>query len=143
MRASIRMAQAIEYRAQKFATSRRELGIDTQRKTRPIRIMIKTFNDLEFKDRPEVGSCSRMTRSALMSLGNNVEISVVDGDTHYSNPGETYEVAVFHRGQMINLQEHDQVLGWQDAREVELLMKEIQMNIRFVDELKEKYQENF
>ena len=100
---------------------------------------VKTFNDLEFKNRPEFRARSGKTRAARMSLGNNVEISVVDGDTHYSNPGETYEVAVFHRGQMINLQEHDQVLGWQDAREVELLMKEIQMNPRYINELKEKY----
>lgn len=100
---------------------------------------VKTFNDLEFKDRPEFTHRPGMTRSARMSLGNNVEISVVDGATHYSNPGETYEVAVFHRGQMINLREHDQVLGWQDAREVELLMKEIQMNPRYINELKEKF----
>lgn len=104
---------------------------------------IKTFNDLEFKDRPEFRARSGKTRSARISLGNNVEMSVVDGDTHYSNPGETYEVAVFHRGQMLNLQEHEQVLGWQDAREVELLMKEIQMNPRFINELREKYGEAY
>ena len=100
--------------------------------------LIKTFNDLEFKDRPEFRAREGMTRSARISLGNNVEMSVVDGETHYSNPGETYEVAVFHRGHMLNLQEHEQVLGWQDAREVELLMKEIQTNPRFVNELREK-----
>ena len=124
-------------------TRARELGIDPQRKTRPIRIMIKTFKDLEFRDRPEFTSGSGNTRSAYINLGNNVEMSVVDGDSHYSNPGETYEVAVFHRGHMLNLKEYEQVLGWQDAREVELLMKDIQTNPRFVNELREKYGETY
>ena len=105
--------------------------------------MIKTFKDLEFRDRPEYRARSGKTKSAHISLGNNIEMSVVDGDTHYSNPGETYEVAVFHRGQMLNLREYDQVLGWQDAREVELLMKEIQTNPRFVNELREKSGETY
>ena len=41
-------------------------------------MMIKTFNDLEFKDRPEFLARSGKTRSARMNLGNNIEISVVD-----------------------------------------------------------------
>jgi hypothetical protein len=83
-----------------------------------------------------------MTRSSYAELGNDLSISVIDGATHYSDPGETYEVAMFYQGQMLKLAEYDQVLGWQDAREVELLMKEAQTNPQFVSELRDKYGED-
>ena len=104
---------------------------------------IKTFNDLEFINRPEFNMYPGTTKSASMDLGNEVMISVIDGASHYSNPGETYEVAVYHQGAMVQLNEYDQVLGWQDAREVELLMKDIQMNPQWAVEQKEKYTQLF
>jgi len=77
---------------------------------------MKTFNDLVFEPHPNL----RGGVQALMVLNNGYEISVVGGDEFFYGDGiNTFEVAVFDRmGEMIMLQETDQVLGYQIKHEI-------------------------
>lgn len=77
---------------------------------------MKTFNDLVFEPHPNL----RGGVQALMTLNNGYEISVVGGDEFFYGDGiNTFEVAVFDRmGEMIMLQETDQVLGYQIKHEI-------------------------
>ena len=99
---------------------------------------MKTFNDLEWKNRPEFTFRPGMTKQGTTDLGRGLTISVMDGLTHYSDPGESYEVAVLHGGNMLTLGESDQVLAYQTAHEIELLMMKIQMDDNYVKTLKER-----
>ena len=77
---------------------------------------MKTFNDIKFKLHPNgMGGIL-----GQMELGNGYKISVVGGGRGlYGDGKKTFEVAVFDRmGEMIMLQETDQVLGYQIKHEI-------------------------
>ena len=89
-----------------------------------------TFNDLVFKSHANVNNGIQ----AKLDLGNNTEISVVsmrekDGEFGglYGDASEgTYEVAVFHNGNMVPLSPFDDVIGWQTEDEITELMGNLQ-----------------
>ena len=87
-----------------------------------------TFDDLVFVDRSAdfPTTSKEKTLQGAIVLNENARISVITGPRHYSTVGETYEVAVFHNGWMVNLKPYDQVLGHQSPEEVTKLMEEIQ-----------------
>ena len=93
-----------------------------------------TFNDLVFKSHANVNNGIQ----AKLDLGNNTEISVVsmrekDGEFGglYGDASEgTYEVAVFHNGNMVPLSPFDDVKGWQTEDEVTELMSNLQGDFR-------------
>ena len=91
----------------------------------------KDFNDLVFNAHANVENGIQ----AKLDLGNDTEISVVSmkgkqGDAItglYGNASQgTYEVAVFHHGNMIPLSAWDDVVGWQTEAEVSKLMDDLQ-----------------
>ena len=90
----------------------------------------KTFSDLEFNDHPNNPDGIQ----AILSLGNNLSISVVSmkgketefGSLYGSVLAGTYEVAVFHNGSMIPLSPFDDVLGWQTEDDLNKLMANLQ-----------------
>jgi hypothetical protein len=89
----------------------------------------KTFADLEFNAHAHVENGIQ----AKLDLGNGFDISVVSmrngGHGLYGNASEgTYEVAVFHKGNLTPLAKYDDVIGWQDEVAITRLMKEVQTN---------------
>ena len=89
----------------------------------------KTFSDLVFEKHNVVENAVQ----SRLDLGNGFEISVVSmkngGHGLYGNVSEgTYEVAVFHNGDMTPLAKYDDVIGWQDEVAITRLMKEVQTN---------------
>lgn len=77
---------------------------------------MRTFKDLIFNPHPVVPGGVQ----AKMDLKNGYSISVVGGGRGLYGDGlRTFEVAVFDRqGEMIYLQEGDQVLGYQTPSEI-------------------------
>lgn len=77
---------------------------------------MRTFDNLVFKSHPNMMGGVQ----ALMKLKNGYEISVVGGGRGLYGDGiNTFEVAVFNRqGDMINLSDHDQVMGYLNKNEV-------------------------
>ena len=94
----------------------------------------KTFSDLEFNDHANNPDGVQ----ARLDLGNNTEISVVSmkgketefGGLYGSVLAGTYEVAVFHNGNMVPLSPFDDVLGWQTEDELNELMANLQGDFR-------------
>jgi len=90
----------------------------------------RTFSDLEFNDHANTANAVH----AKLDLGNDTEISVVSmrnketefGSLYGSVEAGTYEVAVFHHGNMIPLSPYDDVLGWQTKDELNELMAKLQ-----------------
>lgn len=85
---------------------------------------MKTFDDLKFKLHPNgMGGIL-----GQMELGNGYKISVVGGGKGLYGDGKTtFEVAVFDRiGEMIKLDENDQVLGWQTKEQVNEIIKKFE-----------------
>ena len=90
----------------------------------------KTFSDLEFNDHPNMPDGVQ----AKMSLGNNLEVSVVSmkqkgtryGGLYGDASNGTYEVAVFHNDSMLPLSPFDDVLGWQTEDDLNELMASLQ-----------------
>jgi len=104
----------------------------------------KTFSDLEFTKHNVVDGGVQ----AKLDLGNGFEISVVSmkdgGSSLYGNMSEgTYEVAVFHNGNMTPLAKYDDVVGWQDEVAITRLMKEVQTNstawLKLLQEIRDEY----
>tara|TARA_R110000824_G_scaffold55138_4_gene152026 strand:+ start:4322 stop:4681 length:360 start_codon:yes stop_codon:yes gene_type:complete len=101
-----------------------------------------TFQDLTFKSHSSVANGVH----ASLDLGKGFLISVVsmkDGEKSfgglYGNASEgTYEVAIFHKNEMIPLATYDDVLGWQEEVSITRLMREAQVNgVSWVKLLKE------
>ena len=90
----------------------------------------KDFNDLVFNAHANVENGIQ----ASLDLGNDITISVVSMKERtsaygglYGDASEgTYEVAVFHHGNMIPLSPFDDVLGWQTEDELTQLMSSLQ-----------------
>ena len=91
----------------------------------------KDFSSLTFNPHANVSNGIK----AKLDLNNDNEISVVsmkerDGSVYgglYGDASEgTYEVAVFHNGDMIPLSAWDDVVGWQTEEEVTELMGNLQ-----------------
>ncbi|SVB51664.1 uncharacterized protein METZ01_LOCUS204518 [marine metagenome] len=107
----------------------------------------KTFSDLEFKDHAHHADGIQ----ARLDLDNGFEISVVSMKNRekpfgglYGNASEgTYEVAVFHKGNLTPLCKYDDVLGWQDKVAITRLMKEVQVNstawLKLLQEIRDEY----
>ncbi len=93
---------------------------------------VRTFSDLEFNAHAHVDNGVQ----AKLDLGNGFEISVVSMKDNepsfgglYGNASKgTYEVAVFHDGNMTPLSVYDDVIGWQDEVAITRLMKEVHQN---------------
>ena len=91
-----------------------------------------TFNDLNFEPHSVVEGGVQ----AKLDLGDGFEISVVSmkegerpfGGLYGNASAGTYEVAVFHNGNMTPLAKYDDVIGWQDEVAITRLMKEVQTN---------------
>ena len=100
----------------------------------------KTFSDLVFNAHANVNNGIQ----AKLDLGNDIEISVVSMKKKetsygglYGNASEgTYEVAVFHHGNMLPLSAYDDVVGWQTEDELTELMANLQGDAEgFIKEL--------
>ena len=97
-----------------------------------IKDKLLTFSDLKFRPHAHVPDGVM----AKLDLGNDFEVSVVSmkGDSPsygglYGNASEgTYEVAVFHKDDMIPLGRFDDVVGWQDEVQVSKIMEQAQVN---------------
>jgi peptide methionine sulfoxide reductase MsrB len=107
----------------------------------------KTFSDLEFEKHNVVENAVQ----ARLDLGNGFEISVVSmkegerpfGGLYGNASAGTYEVAVFHNGNMTPLAKYDDVVGWQDEVAITRLMKEVQTNstawLKLLQEIRDEY----
>jgi len=90
----------------------------------------KTFSDLDFNDHANVSGGVQ----AKLELDNDLEVSVVSmkGEHEgygglYGNVKEgTYEVAVFHHGNMLPLSPFDDVIGWRTEDELNTLLDGLQ-----------------
>ena len=90
----------------------------------------KTFSDLDFNDHANVSGGVQ----AKLELENDLEVSVVSmKGKHegygglYGNVEEgTYEVAVFHHGNMLPLNATDDVRGWQSEDDLNALLDSLQ-----------------
>ena len=90
----------------------------------------KDFNDLVFNAHANVENGIQ----ARLDLGNDTTISVVSMKKKESEYGGlygdasqgTYEVAVFHHGNMVPLSAWDDVIGWQTEDELTELMANLQ-----------------
>ena len=91
---------------------------------------IKNFSDLVFNTHANNPDGVQ----AILSLGNDLSISVVSmkskgtqyGGLYGDASNGTYEVAVFHKNDMLPLNSFDDVLGWQTEDEVTELMGNLQ-----------------
>ena len=91
---------------------------------------IKNFSDLVFTDHANTPNGIQ----AKLDLCNNLEISVVSmkkregeyGGLYGDVTEGTYEVAVFHKNDMLPLNAFDDVLGWQTEDELTELMADLQ-----------------
>ena len=100
-----------------------------EKPTRPV-FVPKTFGDLVFNAHANVTGGVQ----AMLDLGNGLEISVVSmkkregefGGLYGDVSAGTYEVAVFHHGNMVPLSAWDDVIGWQTEDEVTELMGNLQ-----------------
>jgi hypothetical protein len=87
---------------------------------------IYTFDDLVFNQHPNPGYQPGAVQ-AVLTLDNNVEVSVVGGDRLYGDGVETFEIAAFDSlGKFIKLGLDDDVLGWQSAAEITEIMAKLQ-----------------
>jgi hypothetical protein len=89
---------------------------------------IYTFDDLVFNQHPNPGYQPGAVQ-AVLTLDNNVEVSVVGGDRLYGDGVETFEIAAFDSlGKFIKLGLDDDVLGWQSAAEITEIMAKLQQH---------------
>ena len=89
---------------------------------------IYTFDDLVFNQHPNHGYQPGAVQ-AVLTLNNNVEVSVVGGDRLYGDGVETFEIAAFDSlGKFIKLGLDDDVLGWQSAAEITEIMAKLQQH---------------
>ena len=89
---------------------------------------IYTFDDLVFNQHPNHGYQPGAVQ-AVLTLDNNVEVSVVGGDRLYGDGVETFEIAAFDSlGKFIKLGLDDDVLGWQSAAEITEIMAKLQQH---------------
>lgn len=87
---------------------------------------IYTFDDLVFNQHPNLGYQPGAVQ-AVLTLDNNVKVSVVGGDRLYGDGVETFEIAAFDSlGKFIKLGLHDDVIGWQSAAEITEIMAKLQ-----------------
>ena len=100
----------------------------------------KDFNDLVFNAHANVKNGIQ----AKLDLGNDTTISVVSMRKKESEYGGlygdasegTYEVAVFHHGNMVPLSAYDDVIGWQTEGNIDGLMHSLQEDAEgFIAEL--------
>ena len=100
----------------------------------------KAFSDLVFNAHANVNNGIQ----AKLDLGNGIEISVVSMKQKTSEYGGlygdasegTYEVAVFHHGNMVPLSAWDDVIGWQTEGNIDGLMHSLQEDAEgFIEEL--------
>jgi hypothetical protein len=84
---------------------------------------MKTFEDLEFKDRRFDN-----IEQARMDFENGYSISVIFGEgTYCDNDGSNYEVAILRNGKITyNTPITDNVLSCQTPEQITAIMKEIQ-----------------
>jgi hypothetical protein len=90
----------------------------------------RTFSDLTFNAHAHVNNGIQ----AKLDLGNDIAISVVSMRKKESEYGGlygdasegTYEVAVFHHGNMVPLSAYDDVIGWQTEGNIDELMHSLQ-----------------
>ena len=84
---------------------------------------MKTFEDLEFKDRRFDN-----IKQARMDFENSYGISVIFGEgTYCDNDGSNYEVAILRNGKITyNTPITDNVLSCQTPEQITAIMKEIQ-----------------
>lgn len=91
--------------------------------------MVKTFEDLRFKERPETESAVR--EYAQIFFPNKYGISVIRGPETYGGPLGLYEAAVIKRkGKGVKVVTSTpvtgSVIGWLKPTEVTIIMAEIQ-----------------
>jgi len=104
----------------------------------------KGFKDLVFK--PHANHAESV--QARLDLGDDFVVSVVAHKNRgaelgglYGNVAEgLYEVAVFHKNDMLPLSDSDDVLGWQSIEQINDLLANIK-NQSYVDSLHQKREE--
>ena len=98
---------------------------------------IKNFSDLVFNTHANNPDGVQ----AILSLGNDLSISVVSMKSKGTQYGGlygdvtegTYEVAVFHKNDMLPLGAFDDVIGWQTEDELTELMANLQGDASDID----------
>lgn len=79
------------------------------------------FEDLEFKEKGS--SKIDMGKQAKIKFKNGYGLSIITGKGSYSSESKPYEVAIFYNDVIsYNTEFTDDVLGWQDKKDVETLM---------------------
>ena len=90
---------------------------------------IYTFDDLVFNQHPNPGYQPGAVQ-AVLTLNNNVEVSVVGGDRLYGDGVETFEMAAFDSlGKFIKLGLDDDVIGWRSRTEITEIMVKLQQDL--------------
>lgn len=83
--------------------------------------MKKTFEDLEFKARPNFG------QQAVLHFDNGYGVSVLLGKQFYSNGQNTYEVGILYKGELASgIPFQDHIMGWKTSEQVSEIMKIVQ-----------------
>lgn len=83
----------------------------------------KTFEDLKFKQHPAAG----FDEKALLYFKNKFGVSVVTGDSSYSDSSHPYEVAVVKDGRICyETYLTDDVIGYCTEKDVTQIMKQVQ-----------------
>lgn len=92
------------------------------------------FKDLQFKHMPRWDKIhpDDPTNGAQIDLPNDLHVSVITGPSHYCDPHRTYEVAMFHHDDMLQLTPHDTVLGWQTPEDIDTLLVQAQTDPNFI-----------
>jgi len=84
-------------------------------------IVKKTFEDLEFKARPNFG------QQAILHFDNRYGVSVLLGKQFYSDGQKTYEVGILYEGKLASGTPFpDHVMGWRTPEQISEIMKILQ-----------------
>jgi hypothetical protein len=90
---------------------------------------IYTFDDLVFNQHPNPGYQPGAVQ-AVLTLNNNVEVSVIGGGRFYGDGVETFEMAAFDSlGKFIKLGVNDDVIGWRSRTEITEIMVKLQQDL--------------
>ena len=84
---------------------------------------IPTFRDIVFKPHNLVKGGVQ----GIVKLPNGVTVSVVGGNTLYGDGVDTFEVAAWwgEHGDWITLGEYDDVKGYQDRHDIDMIINEL------------------
>ena len=86
---------------------------------------MKTFTDLKFETHPN--ESSGFDTQAKLNFDNKYGVSVVTGDSAYTDDSEPYEVAIMHNGSITyGTDLTDDVLGYQTESDVTEIMAKVQ-----------------